>query len=182
MDIERLKADPAYWDEVAPEGATHCLPLFSPVTWYRRTSKGWQFWTCFSELWMHTDILVHLLEGLILRPSQTQWRGPEDGLPPVGTVCEAKYAEDWHRCTVVAHLKDHRGMTDAVFQAEDDWYFHQRPEMFRPLKSDKERAVDAAMRASGHEKVGGFWTGSLDVYHAFGKAYDAGLLRLPEEQ
>ena len=62
------------------------------------------------------------------------------------------------------------------------WYFHQRPEMFRPLKSDKERAVDAAMRASGHEKVGGFWTGSLDVYHAFGKAYDAGLLRLPEEQ
>lgn len=162
----------------APAGTTHYQPNINgwQSGWIMAVEGRVFFW---HEKWLIDDATLD--ETAIPRPSQTQWRGPEDGLPPVGTVCEAKYAEEWHRCTVVAHLKDHRGMTDAVFQAEDDWDFHQRPEMFRPLKSDKERAVEAAM---------GNWCRGEIVntleYRArkefVENLYDAGLLRLPEEQ
>ena len=135
-----------------------------------------------AEHWRRIDDSVDRKRPLEARP--TQWRGPEDGLPPVGTVAMGKMPA-WRKeekCKVIAHLHGSCVVVYGLGDNLDRWSTLAWCDQFYPLKSDKERAVDEAMRASGHEKVGGFWTGSLDVYHAFGKAYDAGLLRLPEEQ
>lgn len=35
IDIQRLKIDPAYWDEVAPEGATHALNRIGALSYYK---------------------------------------------------------------------------------------------------------------------------------------------------
>ena len=176
MDIERLKTDPAYWDEVAPNGATHYNPKGPDGYWYDLSPGSVR--RCWSERykrWVDALGKDWFFASMTPRPSQPQWRGPEDGLPPAGTVCEVRYAGEWLRCTVVAHLKDLMGMTDAVFQAEYDWDFHQRPEMFRPLKSDKERAVEAALAqdCGPHD-----WMLSRLEFCA--RLYDAGLLHLPE--
>lgn len=171
----------------APEGATHFDPNDDVgLPWMRLQQGRWRAfdeeYQCWTAPMDEDDSFIRNNDGAQCIPRPSQWRGPEDGLPPVGTVCEAKYAEDWHRCTVVAHLKDHRGMTDAVFQAEDDWDFHQRPEMFRPLKSDKERAVEAAMENWARPAAeGGALALRLQKEFA-ANLYDAGLLRLPEEQ
>lgn len=101
---------------LAPEGATHFLPAQSDA---------------------HTDIWLKMKEGIVLsvgysgihewthnytkacqpctnikraieRPKQPQvWSGPEDGLPPVGTICEARILLPgesnylWRLCEVV---------------------------------------------------------------------------------
>ena len=175
IDIQRLRNDPAYWDEHAPEGATLYAPTGKDACWFRDGDRGPEAWSTRNTpgRWVPASLSDGFLSTLIPRP--TAWRGPEDGLPPVGTVCEVRCVEEWHRCTVVAHLKDHMGMTDAVFQAEDDWDFRQGPEMFRPIKSDKERAVEAAMKVMPYP-------GSPSTRTDLECAYDAGLLRLPEEQ
>lgn len=182
MDIERLRKDPSYWDEVAPYGAEVYIIDCDPRDDLRMPSEffytdhedrvpGRDVWRqCGGRSFWRKDC-----EDLEVIPRPTQWRGPEDGLPPVGTVCEAKYAGEWLRCTVVAHLKDLMGMTDAVFQAECDWDFHQRPEMFRPLKSDKERAVEAALAQDCEPR-----DGMLSRHDFCARLYDAGLLHLPE--
>ena len=158
----------------APAGTTHYQPNINgwQSGWIMAVEGKVFFW---HEKWLIDDATLD--ETAIPRPAQTQWRGPEDGLPPVGTACEAFRHGEWVKCTIVVHVQSD-GVTEAIYQCASDWDWSSTS--FRPLKSDKERAVEAAMRASGHEQVGGFWTGSLDVYHAFGKAYDAGLLRLPE--
>jgi len=163
-----------HWSK-APEGATHYAPLGRDYCWVKNAGNDWKVWDEREEpgSWVSATMSGSYMDSLIPRP--TQWRGPEDGLPPVGTVCEVRCVEEWHRCTVVAHLKDHMGMTDAVFQAEDDWDFRQGPEMFRPIKSDKERAVEAALKVMPYP-------GSPSTRADLERAYDAGLLRLPEEQ
>lgn len=164
-----------HWSK-APEGAEYFAPEHDGWSqgWYRFRDESWEFHLGGNDHWRPvTTENIDRKRPLEARP--TQWRGPEDGLPPVGTVCEVRCVEEWHRCTVVAHLKDHMGMTDAVFQAEDDWDFRQGPEMFRPIKSDKERAVEAALKVMPYP-------GSPSTRADLERAYDAGLLRLPEEQ
>ena len=169
----------------APEGATHCAPeglsREPRVCWYRRHEDRWEYFSPNRREWRRSANGQEFHDRLIPRP--TQWRGPEDGLPPVGTVAMGKMPA-WRKeekCKVIAHLHGSCVVVYGLGDNLDRWSTLAWCDQFYPLKSDKERAVDEAMRASGHEKVGGFWTGSLDVYHAFGKAYDAGLLRLPEE-
>lgn len=174
MDIERLKADPAYWDEVAPEGATHYTPRGPDVCWFRHDGEGWRTWI--DGRWGVAYGSEGFFESLIPRP--TQWRGPEDGLPPVGTVCESANHRAgggaWVKCTVVAHLQE--GVdTDVVFQTGVGWDWHSEPTNFRPLKSDKERAVEAALAQDCGPND---WM--LSRLEFCTRLYDAGLLRLPE--
>lgn len=41
IDIERLKIDADYWDEVAPEKATHLYEcVLTPSMWYKKENFG----------------------------------------------------------------------------------------------------------------------------------------------
>ncbi|MCH9735570.1 MAG: hypothetical protein K0U78_13625 [Actinomycetia bacterium] len=191
MDIERLRTDPAYWDEVAPEGATHFDPFDQVEPWLKLEGGEW---FAFDGGWRGP---FHAGDGFITdnhgpkclpRPSQPQWRGPEEGLPPVGTVCE--YQSDvrsWQagdRVEVLAHRPAKVESVAVVWNLRTKQARGVIAGVLGPLKSDKERAVEAAMEAAGYLNI----PNHLDsvearlVRPAFQNAYDAGLLRLPEEQ
>src|SRR5690554_4288107 len=73
IDIERLKTDRAYWDEVAPEGAEYWCPHFA----HNKKTLGF------------TD--GNPCDNCMPRPTRmdtTQWRGLQDGLPPVGALAK----------------------------------------------------------------------------------------------
>lgn len=159
----------------APEGATHC----DPVTGYwwgpsSLVSDGFSKWSDANGCWVeHANTHrpdIEIVERLIPRP--TQWRGPEDGLPPVGTVCEVWRRKERVECEIVAHVQSD-GVTEAVYQCATDWGWSSTS--FRPLKSDKERAIDAAVAAT-------ILKDGPRIRAALSDIYDAGLLRLPEEQ
>jgi len=76
-------------------------------------------------------------------------------LPPVGTVCEAVCSDgEWHKVTIVhtdesIHKKGisiYPGI--AVFKcpiSSDLKYYWQTPNRFRPIRSEKEKTIDAMM-------------------------------------
>lgn len=171
------------WSQ-APEGATHAAFGDSGVPgWYREEAGCWLFFPACHGPKAWTKDCSQTPErdrpGFTSRP--TEWRGPEDGLPPVGTVCEASHHGGWAECEIIAHVRSSENRIKAVYQAADDWDWLSSPTNFRPLKSDKERAVEAAMNAVGAKDI------ASNSYRAaqesgFRIAYDAGLLRLPEEQ
>ena len=77
------------------------------------------------------------------------WQGPEDGLPPAGTVCEVFYGL-WRETYIVGISRD----GSAVFECEDfscgfayDGY--SDPEFFRPIQKERELAIDAIRTFSG---------------------------------
>ena len=133
-----------------------------------------------AEHWRRIDDSVDRKRPLEARP--TQWRGPEDGLPPVGTVCEARHHGGWAECEIIAHVRAPENCIEAVYQAADDWDWLSSPSNFRPLKSDKERAVEAALSAAGYSIDGPCNDEVRSIVKALRRAYSAGLLRLPEEQ
>ena len=112
--------------------------------------------------------------NIVLRPSQAQWRGPEDGLPPVGAEVEAwiENRKVWAKVTVLAVDVD-----TVVWRNGTDRrsYIGTHVNDTRPLKSDKDRAVDAAVAAT-------ILKDGPRIRAALSDIYDAGLLRLPEEQ
>jgi hypothetical protein len=118
----------------APEGASH----FGEATgdWYK-IGKGFYLWV---ETKCWTPLLALPSEKLIeMRP---QWRGPEDGLPPVGTVCEYLVGESmWEEVTVV-----HRGRCSwrdcAVIQGANSITVEHFPSSFRPIKTQEQRELD----------------------------------------
>jgi hypothetical protein len=99
IDIERLKTDHDYWDEVAPQGSGfYGEEDYEWVeSWYKKQDDIWyrhigaQGWTNISNAGCDFDDFIHSRAGsLINRPETqtTQWSGPQDGWPPVGTECE----------------------------------------------------------------------------------------------
>ena len=168
----------------APEGATHCAPeglsREPRVCWYRRHEDRWEYFSPNRREWRRSANGQEFHDRLIPRP--TQWRGPEDGLPPVGTVCEARHHGGWAECEIIAHVRAPENCIEAVYQAADDWDWLSSPSNFRPLKSDKERAVEAALSAAGYSIDGPCNDEVRSIVKALRRAYSAGLLRLPEEQ
>ena len=161
----------------APEGATHAAFGDSNVPgWYRKEAGCWLFFPAFVGPKAWTKDCSQTPErdrpGFTSRP--TAWRGPEDGLPPVGAEVEAwiENRKVWAKVTVLAVDVD-----TVVWRNGTDRrsYIGTHVNDLRPLKSDKERAVDAAMKVMPYP-------GSPSTRTDLECAYDAGLLRLPEEQ
>lgn len=114
---------------------------------------------------------------------QKQWRGPEDGLPPVGTVCEVrylgKYNNNWLRIKITA-VTD----TFVIGYIREDWEScinKSDPYVcFRPLRTEEDKAVEdmrdiiveTYRNSSGSEPSELPHSDSLDVY--LRKIYRAG--------
>ena len=98
--------------------------------------------------------------------------------PPAGAVCEYKFQNpkySWQPVTVnyisnlhailTCHLDGDEVHTDGYTAAD-----------FRPIKTDKEKAIEAAITAMQPNAL----TGTMAIW--FGRLYDAGLLRLPDQK
>ena len=77
-----------------PEGATHYLQAGEEQTRFRDLSGDkWKYFNGYTGEWVqHYFSSEDLLRrhDLIARPQPKPWSGPEDGLPPTGTVCDAR--------------------------------------------------------------------------------------------
>lgn len=116
----------------------------------------------------HTIIAYRLHQ-----PDAKQWRGPQDGLPPVGTTCEYMTLRRWNWCQVVAH---DRGL--AVVRT-DSGHYHLRglpADTFRPIHSDRERVIEAAWSVF---KIHA--DSETAAQRGLAKLYDCGMLSMPKD-
>ena len=125
------------WNE-APEGATH---YGKDNDWYRKSVTGWD-WYCRSEDSWHFVSFTEAFSTSRLTPRPVEWRGPQDGLPPVGLEVDCyRGGETWRRGKVVAHVEDKDYTRYAVVQREDGWSF-QSAKYTRPIQTDRDKAID----------------------------------------
>src|SRR5690554_5561947 len=73
-----------------------------------------------------------------VEPTEKVWRGPEDGLPPVGIECEFHHPDfGWTGCTVVGHFRH-----EAICAPSGGNYCGGMAEEFRPIRSEEDKAVE----------------------------------------
>lgn len=131
----------------APEGATH----------YAFVKNGWKnswykvdgdFISCMlddgqDDVWSRREIdkqdRTQVLPRLISRPVAPAWNG--EGLPPVGTKCEAKTTRGWSSGTIIAHgLPPKENL--AVWQEDGELIFWGVKEYFRPIRTPEQIAAE----------------------------------------
>lgn len=106
IDIERLKVDAAYWDSVAPEGATHFSAHESDEDWWKQDGQCMYDWK--GGIWRERLLWP---KSLIPRPKpqSSEWDGksapaPGDQAKTSGGRCSVlawdarrnKVAVQWH--------------------------------------------------------------------------------------
>ena len=107
---------------------------------------------------------------------QTGWNG--EGLPPVGTECEAW---DWDEKKWVSGVFIMKGNSDHAFAtgSNKSWGKLFWAAKFRPLKTERERAIEAAIKPilrTQSELKSPKWASAIAE-----ELYDAGLLKEPEQ-
>jgi hypothetical protein len=77
------------------------------VDWYKQHENGaWYRLQKPSQSWLPCEMDEWAWINSVTTPRPTpQWKGPQDGLPPVGTVCRVT-SHNYSEGTVVAHLRD----------------------------------------------------------------------------
>ena len=153
IDTERLATDRAFWDSVAPEGATHYDPEDMATPWMMETTSNWMFYWGSKKEWVEyaqKAMLTRILARLVIRPdAPEEWDGT--GLPPVGVECEYltapregqwNFAPVWENCVVKyasengAFLLD--GNRDEIFMDSADYDIQ-----FRPIRTPEQREQEA---------------------------------------
>jgi hypothetical protein len=154
IDLERLAVDADYWDEVAPEGATHFMYSEKFVKWvdgvewafYTSSDKAWKQATLTWPLQKYTDNGNEVVAKPKSHPTDTQpaesgaqisaeW---ENGIPPVGWHGECTWGnkENSHECVILPDLK-------IAINFYTSWSVDQISQLegveFRPIRSQAER-------------------------------------------
>lgn len=97
-------------------------------------------------------------------------------LPPVGIECEYKLGHFWKHCKVKGDAFDY-GHRIVLVQIGEGCKTTGESKWFRPIKSEREKAIEAALE---------FTKDTVFVEHSVKKLatiwYDAGMLRLPEDK
>jgi hypothetical protein len=123
----------------APEGATHCDESTSSPQWYKKVAGGWHFE--YDNCWYVSNNKPDYNERLTPRPVVAAWRGPQDGLPPVGMEVEAQDGYSWKKGTVVARVWEACYGDMAIIQCEGFWAASDATGI-RPIKTERERAIE----------------------------------------
>jgi hypothetical protein len=152
----------------APEGATHCDPAI--CCWYMRSNTGWLYFDrgIWSVSYIDHRIVDPCTVGLIARP--IEWKGPQDGLPPVGMEVDCyRSGSDWLRGTVVAYVQGAYGKR-AIFQGDIDEWWSGAEGDFRPIETERDKAIaemagEITLCLTGSEEI---------VTYTCAKLYDAG--------
>lgn len=140
-----------------PEGATHYLRTGDEHTRFRDLSgEKWKFFNALTGQWsQHYFSSEELLQrvDLIPRPQPKPWSGPEDGLPPTGTVCEHKRVHEWQQIEVFAVKPNYNGSNTALFTYGNGcWGGCAEPSFFRAIPSPaqlRETAIRELMDIAG---------------------------------
>lgn len=118
----------------------------------------------------------------ILEPQADQpkeWRGPEDGLPPVGTECCYYSHNQGKNCPgrITHHLRN----GSAIIEYEHKGFDVGRDDDFRPIRTDRERWADDCVELFidhyGNPKGGEQYIGIAKRLH---DALASGELEMPE--
>ena len=152
-------------------------PLFENGEWVHPQDIAVDVWDLHSLATDHTTAIVtremweaereriklDMYSGSIT--TKPKWRGSEDGLPPIGSQVMFKK----NQCEVIGY---HNGM---VVCAMDDDYENGCYDGFlardlRPIPTDREKWIEAAMNYWDHEMP------RVSLEHI----YDAGLAKLPD--
>jgi hypothetical protein len=164
IDLKRLAVDLDYWDEVAPDGATHFMYSEKFVKWV--DGVEWAFYASSGREWKKTHCNWMLKQYLnnatfvLGKPSKVaapEWDGT--GLPPVGCECEVKGAvENWCKCEIVAHHKG-RAVFFCDHWAHESDYDALPASHFRPIRSqaERERKELATFLEDCHLEMGSYW-------------------------
>lgn len=106
-----------------------------------------------------------------------EWRGPKDGLPPVGSEVECKFAyedfERWHNGVCVAVGTTPEGSADiCVIKSGERIAIYDTCRYLRPIRTDRDKWIDEAAEACGYLLAA---DGA-----ALGMIYDKMIAKLPE--
>jgi hypothetical protein len=127
----------------APEGATHCDESIRLGRWYKKEGNLWL--VAYDGNWICSANAPAYNECLTPRPATPAWRGPQDGLPPVGTEVEAQDGYSWKTGTVVAHVWEACFGDMVIIQCEGFWA-SRRADGIRPVKPERERAIEEMVK------------------------------------
>lgn len=131
----------------APEGTTHWDASDCRVNSFMKLEGDtWFYWppasldSSWNEWGKSGD---HDVRCMIKRPQPKPWSGPEDGLPPVGTVCEV-YDEDEGEWVVgkVVYLGVNAGSAICVTQGEHDLMYGYGNDDIRKPRTQEQIAND----------------------------------------
>jgi hypothetical protein len=101
-------------------------------------------------------------------------------LPPVGAKCEFRVGNFWKPCEIKGEAFDY-GERVVLVQAGDTAKLVTSKDKLRPIKSDREKAIEAAYKAVNARELSSIeWNAHAE--RIFNQLYDAGLLRLPEDK
>jgi len=149
IDIERLKVDAAYWDEVAPGGATYCEVMQTLNNrWWMHNYGIWRFWN--GQFW--SDPSFKPCATLISRPTKPeradwlpQWDG-EECPPPIGSVCECTFSvehhDTWHKGKVTYHGIDPEGREFFIVDTGTYQACYRSLDHVRPIRTESEKQRD----------------------------------------
>lgn len=119
----------------APADATH----YAAHCHYKIVGDTWMVHMSGDE-WEQSESMYNgqiKPSDIVARPQPKPWSGPEDGLPPVGTVCEVKgcmsHYLKWNKVTVFAV----RGKT-VMFDMEDGRWGQTESHEFRAIQTPEQ--------------------------------------------
>ena len=114
-----------------PDRATH---WWTVGHYAMKSSPGFAIWQDGEWLWIGDEFEGSMLE-LVTKPTKP-WSGPEDGLPPTGTVCEHKRVHEWQQIEVFAVKPNYNGSNTALFTYGNGcWGGCAEPSFFRAIPS-----------------------------------------------
>lgn len=167
----------------APEGATHCTPAalhdinFRPVFWRVVDGVVREAWPMSND---YSKVKDHFRYGeggcssfdishAVKRPAPA-WTG--EGLPPVGTVCEACVSgtDGWFKCSVLIHHPFEDGVAGVHDVAGHALLW---TDTFRPIRTPEQIAAEErekAIREMRHIAEHDAHSREVD----YGALYDAG--------
>jgi len=183
IDTKRLAKDRAYWDKVAPEGATHYDPEDMGAPWMRELESNWMFYWESKRGWvryLQKAILARIVARLVIRPdAQEEWTGT--GLPPVGTECEVVIGAQKPRTVCFVGIKSSGSVVIENVDGEFASY-HRSQVIFRPIRTQAQRERDDLLTSIIEDYRKSFdrpmSTIEEEVTSEFSNyLYDAGMLR-----
>ena len=126
----------------APSDAQIYSPEFGACNsaWYKVDAGKVFCWPDGYCEWSERD---EMIGELIYRPKQEPkpWSGPEDGLPPLNTVCQMMDdAGCWIDVLIIANYD---GYAHGWTSSEKDCFYSNEPNEFRPVKTTSEKRETA---------------------------------------
>ena len=89
-----------------------------------------------------SDQIVDAVIERVNNNGQLEWRGPEDGLPPVGARCELYTGES---VEIISHAENKAGCVAIYKYHNDNGYLQigfKIASCFRPIRSEEDKAVE----------------------------------------